>query len=398
MLKEYKADQIRNVAIIGHGGTGKSTLLDAMLLAGGKIDKVGNPNQGTLTSDYDEDEKKRMMSIRSAMGFVEIDGVKINIIDTPGTADFIGEARAAVQGRRGGHPGHRLRRRRPDRDREVVALPEREQCPRGSSSSTRWTRSARASRKPWDSVKTGLKATVAPLCVPVGEGEKISGVIDLFQMKLQAPKGGGKDVTVADVPADMKAKADADRNKLVEVAAEGDDALIEKFLEGEALTDDEIRKGLQTQLANAKLHPVVCGVALSCIGVRHLLNVIKDFAPAPAMGKDYKCDNPDDHSKEIVIQSGEAGPLAAVVWKTYIDQYAGRFNYLKVIFRRHAARHRGAEPREEIQGADLQDLHHDRQQAGGDAEAECRRHRRRREAGQDVHLRQPSAIPRSPCS
>src|SRR4030042_4178477 len=97
MLKEYKADQKRNVCIIGHGGTGKSTLLDAMLLAVGKIDKIGNPNQGTLTSDYDEDEKKRMMSIRSAMGFVELDGVKINILDTPGTADFIGEARAALQ-------------------------------------------------------------------------------------------------------------------------------------------------------------------------------------------------------------------------------------------------------------------------------------------------------------
>ena len=108
MLKEYKADQIRNVAIIGHGGTGKSTLFDAMLLAGGKIDKIGNPNQGTLTSDYDDDEKKRMMSIRSALGFVEIDGVKINFIDTPGTADFIGEARAAVQAAECGYPRGRF--------------------------------------------------------------------------------------------------------------------------------------------------------------------------------------------------------------------------------------------------------------------------------------------------
>jgi elongation factor G len=330
MLKEYKADQIRNVAIIGHGGTGKSTLMDAMLLAGGKIDKVGNPNQGTLTSDYDDDEKKRMMSIRSAMGFVEIDGVKINIIDTPGTADFIGEARAAVQAA------------------EAVILVI-DSVDGVQIETEKWWRflnennipriifinkmdKERASfEKAMDSVKTGLKAAVAPLCLPVGEGEKISGVVDLFQMKLQTPKGGGKDVTVADVPADLKAKAEAERTKLVEVAAEGDDALIEKFLEGEALTDDEIRKGLQTQLANAKLHPVVGGVSLTAIGVRHLLNVIREFAPAPAMGKDYRCDDPDDHSKEITIQSGEAGPLAAVVWKTYIDQYAGRFNYMKII-------------------------------------------------------------------
>ncbi|HOD14800.1 MAG TPA: elongation factor G [Spirochaetota bacterium] len=330
MLKEYKADQIRNIALIGHGGTGKSTLMDAMLLAGGKIDKIGNPNQGTLTSDYDDDEKKRMMSIRSAMGFVEIDGVKINILDTPGTADFIGEARAAVQAA------------------ECVILVI-DSVDGVQIETEKWWRylnennipriifinkmdKERASfDKAMDSVKTGLKAAVAPLCVPVGEGEKFSAVIDLFQMKVQTLKAGGKDVAMGDIPADMKAKADTERTKLVEVAAEGDDALIEKFLEGEALTDDEIRTGLQEQLALAKLSPVVCGSSQTGIGARLLLAMVKEFAPAPAMGKDYKCDNPDDHSKEIVIKSGEAGPLAAVVWKTYIDQYAGRFNYMKII-------------------------------------------------------------------
>jgi len=115
-----------------------------------------------------------------------------------------------------------------------------------------------------------------------------------------------------------------------EVAAEGDDKLIEKFLEGGSLTDDEIRLGLQVQLANAKLFPVTCGSSLSAAGVKNLLNVIKDFAPAPRMGKEYTGHEPDDASKEIKIKSGE-GSLVAVVWKTYIDQYAGRFNYMKMI-------------------------------------------------------------------
>jgi elongation factor G len=97
MLKEYKADQIRNVAIIGHGGTGKSTVLEAMLFVGGKIDKMGSADSGTLVSDFDEDEKDKKISIKSSMGFVEFEDVKINIIDTPGTADFIGETRAALQ-------------------------------------------------------------------------------------------------------------------------------------------------------------------------------------------------------------------------------------------------------------------------------------------------------------
>jgi elongation factor G len=329
MLKEYKADQIRNVAIIGHGGTGKSTLLDAMLLAVGKIDKIGNPNQGTLTSDYDEDEKKRMMSIRSAMGFVELDGVKINILDTPGTADFIGEARAAIQAAEAvilvvdSVDGVQIETEKAWRYLNENNIPR-------IIFVNKMDKERASYSKVMENIKVSLKATIAPLCIPSGEGEKFSGVIDLCQMKLQMSKAGGKDVTVADIPADMKSKTDAERNKLVEVAAEGDDKLIEKFLEGGNLTDDEIKLGLQVQLANAKLAPVTCGSSLSAIGVKNLLNVIKDFAPAPKMGKEYIGHEADHASKEVKIKSGESS-LVAVVWKTYIDQYAGRFNYLKVI-------------------------------------------------------------------
>lgn len=97
MLKEYKTGEIRNVAIIGHGGTGKSTLLDAMLFVSGQIDKMGNVDNGTLVSDFDDDEKEKKISIKASLGFVEFEDVKVNIIDTPGTADFVGEARSALQ-------------------------------------------------------------------------------------------------------------------------------------------------------------------------------------------------------------------------------------------------------------------------------------------------------------
>ena len=330
MLKEYKADQIRTVAIIGHGGTGKSTLLDAMLLMGGRIDRIGSPDQGTLTSDYDDDEKKRQMSIRSAMGFVEFDGVKINILDTPGTADFIGEARAAIQAA------------------EAVILVvdsvdgvqiETEKAWRYLNENNvpriifvnKMDKERASLAKVMDNIKTALKGNIAPLCLPQGEGEKIAGVVDLLKMKLLTPKPDGKDVAAAEVPADLKQRAEAERSKLIEVAAEGDDRLIEKFLEGEVLTDDEITQGLRLQLAAAKLHPVVCGSSLKSAGIRNLLAAIKEFAPAPKLGKEYIGHDPDDASKEIKIQSGENGPVAAVVWKTYIDQYAGRFNYMKII-------------------------------------------------------------------
>jgi elongation factor G len=330
MLKEYKADQIRNVAIIGHGGTGKSTLLDAMLVAGGKIDKVGSPDQGTLTSDFDEDEKKRKMSIRSATGFVEIDGVKINIIDTPGTADFIGEARAAVQASEAvilvvdSVDGVQIETEKAWRYLNENAIPriifvnkmdkERASC-----------------EKVMENLKTGLKANIAPLCLPNGEGPQFGGVIDTIQMKLLALKPGGKDVNESEIPAGMKAKAEAERAKLIEVAAEGDDKLIEKFFEEETLSIDEIKQGIRALLARGKLHPVVCGSSLNGNGIKHLLNVIKDFAPSFQLGREFAGCDGNDTSKEIKIQAGESGPFVAVVWKTYIDQYAGRFNYLKVI-------------------------------------------------------------------
>ncbi|TFH41189.1 MAG: elongation factor G [Chrysiogenales bacterium] len=330
MLKEYKAERIRNVAIIGHGGTGKSTLLDAMLLMGGKIDKIGNPNQGTLTSDFDDDEKKKMMSIRSAMGFVELDGMKINIIDTPGTADFIGETRAAIHAAEtvilvvDSVDGVQIETEKAWRYLNEHGIPRIIFVNKMDKERANY-------QSVMDRIRTGLNASVAPLCVPAGEGEKFAGVIDLLQMKLLTPKAGGKGVTIADIPADMKDLAAGERSKLVETAAEGDDALIEKFLEGGDLTDEEITTGIRELLEQARLHPVICGSSMNCIGIQNILNVIKDFAPAPRMGGEYAGHDPDDAGKEIKVVSGENGPLVAVVWKTYIDQYAGRFNYLKVI-------------------------------------------------------------------
>ena len=125
----------------------------------------------------------------------------------------------------------------------------------------------------------------------------------------------------------MKDIAESERTNLIELAAEGEDELIEKFLEGEELTEEEIRRGLALQLAQAKLSSVICGSALKIIGIKNLLNVIKNFAPAPFVGKEYKGHKPGEANQEVVIASKTDGSLASVIWKTYIDQYAGRFNY-----------------------------------------------------------------------
>ena len=243
MLKEYKTGQIRNVAIIGHGGTGKSTLLDAMLFACGKISKMGNAGSGTLVSDFDEDEKNKQISIRSTMGFVEIDDVKINILDTPGTADFIGESRAALQAVEAAIlvvdsvDGVQIETEKAWRYLSENNIPR-----------IIFVNKMDKERANYENIltnlKTGLNANIASLSMSCGEGEQLTGIIDISEMKMMTPKGEGPDVTIADISDDMKGDAESAREQLVEFAAEGNDELIEKFFEEENLSNEEIVEGI----------------------------------------------------------------------------------------------------------------------------------------------------------
>ncbi|HOV09920.1 MAG TPA: elongation factor G [Spirochaetota bacterium] len=330
MLKEYKADQIRNVAIIGHGGTGKSTVLEAMLFVGGKIDKMGSADSGTLVSDFDEDEKDKKISIKSSMGFVEFEDVKINIIDTPGTADFIGETRAALQAVEAAIlvvdsvDGVQIETEKAWRFLTENNIPRIIFVNKMDKERANYS-------KVIENIKGSLGGSIASLCVPYGEGETFKGVMDTVELKLYTPKGDGRDVTVADIPADQKELIELERAALAELAAEATDELIEKFLGGEELSPDEIKTGIKTQLKNAKLTPVICGSSQKVIGIKNLIRVIKNYAPAPEIGKVYKGHEQSHPEREVEVKMDEAGTMVAVVWKTAIDQYAGRFNYVKVI-------------------------------------------------------------------
>ena len=329
MLKEYSTENVRTVAIVGHGSTGKSTLFDAMLFIGGQIDKIGKPDDGSLTSDYDDEEKSRKISIRSALGFVEIDDVKINIIDTPGMSDFVGEARAAIQ----------------VAEAAIIVVDAVDGVQIETEKVWRYLESKKIPRIIFinkmdkeranfnaiiDNLKSHFNAKFAPVCIPVGEADKHSGIVDLIEMKAMMPKPDGK-IQVSDVPADLKKAADDARNNLMELSAEGDDALIEKFLEGEPLTEEEMKRGLKTLVAKAEVFPVICGSSLKAIGIKNLLNVIKNYVPGWELNKQVEGLNPNNKEEKVVITSKPDAPFAAVVWKTYIDQYAGRFNYLKII-------------------------------------------------------------------
>ena len=329
MLQEYNSDRIKNVAIIGHLSTGKSTLLDSMLFAGGKINKIGTPETG-LTSDYDEEEKERKMSIRSAMGFVEMDGFKINIIDTPGTADFVGETRAAIQACEcailivDAVDGVQIETEKAWRYLSENNVPRMIFVNKMDKERANFD-------KVIDDIKKRYNASLAALTLPVGEGPEFKGVIDIIEMKMMTPKGDGKTVTVADIPAEYMDMVKDARNTLMEFASEGEDELIEKFLEGEELTDDEMKRGLGTQLSRAKLYPVMCGSSLKTTGVHNLLSVIKNYAPSPVVERIYQAHDVSDKTKKTEFKGSANGPVACIVWKTYIDQYAGRFSFVKVL-------------------------------------------------------------------
>lgn len=328
MVNEYFSKNVRNVAIIGHGGTGKTSLLDAMLYIGGKIERIGDSASGNLTGDYDEEEKERKISIRSALGFVEIDGVKINIMDTPGTSDFVGEAHAAIQ----------------MADTVILVIDSIQGVQIETEKAWRYLKKHNIPRiifvnkmdKPdanYQNVIThlrnSLKVNTATICIPYGEGESFDSVIDIIDKKRILVGKDNHREQILEIPDSMIDLVEEERKNLIEQAAEGDDELIEKFLEGVELSCEETKRGIDEQLLEARLSSVICGSAKNLIGVRNLLNVIKNYVPSPNIKKEYK--GIDFQTKnEIIVKNLDSEPFSAVVWKTYIDQYAGRFNYIKV--------------------------------------------------------------------
>lgn len=331
MLKEYRAEDVRNVAIIGHGGTGKSTLLEAMLYVSGQIDQMGSAEKGTLVSDYDDEEKERKISIKSAMSYLEHKGVKINVIDTPGTADFIGEMRAALQ----------------VAEIAILVVDSVDGVQIETEKAWRYLKEHNIPRIIFvnkmdkeradynsviESLKTNLKVNVAPLCVPVGAGDNFKAVVDVIEMKMMEPTGDKRAVERKDIPADMAEVVAQERENLIEQAAEGDDELIEKFLEGGELTPEEAQRGLDEQLLEARLSSVICGSATKLIGIKNLMNVIKHYVPcAKKHLVEVQGHEPGNAEAPVAVKIHEDEPFSALVWKTTIDQYTGRINYFKIL-------------------------------------------------------------------
>ncbi|HLH62739.1 MAG TPA: elongation factor G [Ktedonobacteraceae bacterium] len=279
-MKVYTAEHIRNVALISHVGAGKTSLVDTALYDSGAVTRQGKVDEGTSISDYDPDELKRHMSLNAKVLPVEWRNTKINFIDTPGYADFVGEVKAGlrvadaalvvVTAEKGVEVGTELTWQYADERN----LPRMVFVNKLDRENTSFDNALESLRKQF-----GLK--VVPLQLPIGEQSAFRGVVDLVSQKAYTFEGGNK-VQEIPVPTELKGRISTYREQLIESAVESDDAMMEKFLEGEELSDDEILAVIKQGTRTGQLIPVLCGAGSKNIGVQTLLDAIVDYLPSAA--------------------------------------------------------------------------------------------------------------------
>ncbi len=279
-MKVYTAENIRNVALISHVGAGKTSLIDAALYDSGAVTRQGKVDEGSSIADYDPDELKRRMTLHAKVLPVEWKNAKINFIDTPGYADFVGEVKAAlrvadaalvvVTAEKGVEVGTELTWQFAD----ARKLPRIVLVNKLDRENTSFEQALESLRN-----RFGLK--VVPLQLPIGEQAGFKGVVDLVTQKGYTFEGGNK-IQEVTIPAELKDRMSTFREQLIESAVESDDAIMEKFLEGEELSDEEILNVVKKGTRSGELIPVLCGSTSKNIGVQTLLDAIVDYLPSAA--------------------------------------------------------------------------------------------------------------------
>lgn len=321
-MKEYTTENLRNVALVSHGGAGKTMLAEAFLHFTGATTRLGFVKDGTTTSDHDEEEIRREISIYTSVIPVEHRDHKINVLDAPGYTDFVGEVISALS----------------VADGAVVLVDSVAGVEVGTEIAWRYADDFKLPRfvvinrldrdnanfaKALASVEEFSESRLIKVQLPVGEKQDFKGVIDLIGMK--AYLGDGKDAS--DIPAEMKDEVDAAYTELVEAAAEGEDALLEKYLESGELTDEELLRGLKKVVLSRDFIPVFCAAGGREIGVGPLLNAMIDLMPSPAEVPAYKADGKDGEEE---LSASNTDPLAAYVWKTTADPFVGKMTYFRI--------------------------------------------------------------------
>lgn len=318
-MAQFSTEQIRNVAILGHGGSGKTTLTEVLLHRTGAISRVGTVEDGSTTSDWDAEEQRRGISINLSVLPIEFEGKKVNLIDTPGYLDFVGEVNSAlhiaesglilVDSVAGAEVGTELawdRLTELNKPRIIFV--------------NKMDRENANFRNAVESLKAsfGEDSTVLPFQLPIGEADEFKGVVNLANMTAYL----GPEGTEAPIPDEMKEEAEAAHTAMVEAAAESDDELIMKYLDGEELTPEEVRRGIYQGVKNALITPVYCGSAATGPGLERVMKSVIRYTPSP--------DERPLPAEPAEVAADAAGEFSGIVFKTIIDRYVGRMNYVRV--------------------------------------------------------------------
>jgi len=312
-LKVYPSAKLRNIALLSHGGAGKTSLTEAMLFDAGHTNRLGKTDDGTTVADYLPEEIKRKVTVSTTLAPVEWKDCKINVLDAPGYADFIGEVKGALRACDGivmvvdAVGGIEVMTEVHWEDADERNIPRFVFINKVDRENANFY-------KVLDDMRERFGHRVVPMTLPIGAEDSFSGVVHTLSNKAYAFDGAK--VTEIPVPADLQAEMDRYKEILMEAAADGDDELMMKYLEGEPLTDDEINAGLLAGVKTAKVIPVYCGCATKNIGIQPFMDDIINLMPSPV----------DVYGEDIT-----QGPLTAIVFKSLADPFVGKISYIRVI-------------------------------------------------------------------
>ncbi len=326
-MKVYDASSIRNTALVGHTGSGKTQLTSAILSDAGMVNRLGKVDEGTTVTDFDEEEIARQHTLSASLAYAEWNRLKINLIDTPGMGNFLSDARAALRVVDAALVVVDAVAGPMVQTEKVWAIAEELGLPR-MVVLNRLDRERSSLARSLESLHESCNRTVIPIQLPIGEEKDFRGVVDLVANKayLFEPDGSGR-FSEGEVPAAMADAAGAAREALIEMVAESDEKLMETFFEAGTLSDEELVAGLRTAVLKGAVFPLVCTSALANVGAPQLLDAIASYLPSPAE-REFRA--LDEAGQPVTRATNEDGPTAAFVWKTIADPFAGRITMFRV--------------------------------------------------------------------
>jgi len=326
-MKELSIERKRNVALAGHHASGKTSLVETLLYCLGKLDRVGKTEDGAAFCDYTDEEKARGFSIYATLVHLEPKDVRINLLDLPGFPDFVAEVKGGMRVADGvvlvldASSGVEVETERAWEYADQYELPRIAVV--NKMDRERADFAATLAR-----MNSIFKVPCVPFHLPIGKESGFKGVVDLVKMKALYFNDRGKVEREEDIPAELKDEAESYREKIMDFAAETDEEVMAKYLEGEALSEEEIQGGLRRGVADRSFVPVFCGSAAKLVGISTLMDAMIAYLPSPADRGEIEVEKPGGGSEKIKVAAGS--PLAAYVFKTVVDPFAGRMSFFRV--------------------------------------------------------------------